>query len=241
MKDKLFQKKEPPKSGSFVFDQRVVAVFDDMVSRSVPGYQTIQLLVADLADRYAKDGTIFDLGCSTGATIKAISHRARKRHAIIGIDNSEEMVAKCRAELGKIKNCDVKIQVGDITAPDLFGASAADVVILNLTLQFVRPPLRKGIIERCYDALSKGGALILVEKTVETDPVLNSLFIDYYHSFKGEMGYTEMEIAAKREALENVLVPYRKEENNALLTDAGFTSVGTFFQWFNFAGFLAIK
>lgn len=48
-------------------------------------------------------------------------------------------------------------------------------------------------------------------------------------------------IARKREALENVLVPYQLNENLDLFRRNGFEIVETFFQWFNFAGFLCVK
>jgi tRNA (cmo5U34)-methyltransferase len=50
-----------------------------------------------------------------------------------------------------------------------------------------------------------------------------------------------LEIANKREALENVLVPLTIQENIDLLIEAGFTRVETFFQWFNFVSFVAYK
>ena len=53
--------------------------------------------------------------------------------------------------------------------------------------------------------------------------------------------YSEMEIAQKREALENVLIPYKLSENITLLRDAGFEHCEIFFKWYNFAGFIAKK
>jgi tRNA (cmo5U34)-methyltransferase len=50
-----------------------------------------------------------------------------------------------------------------------------------------------------------------------------------------------MEIVQKREALENVLIPYRLEENKQLLRDAGFTKFDTFFKWYNFSAMIALK
>ena len=35
--------------------------------------------------------------------------------------------------------------------------------------------------------------------------------------------YSEMEISQKREALENVLIPYKLSENNLLLRETGFS------------------
>jgi len=45
----------------------------------------------------------------------------------------------------------------------------------------------------------------------------------------------------KREALENVLVPYRLEENKELLHRTGFRNVDVFCKWFNFCGIIAQK
>ncbi|PZN73238.1 MAG: tRNA (cmo5U34)-methyltransferase, partial [Candidatus Methylumidiphilus alinenensis] len=58
---------------------------------------------------------------------------------------------------------------------------------------------------------------------------------------KKRQGYSESEIAHKREALENVLIPYRPEENHELLTAAGFRHVEEFFRWYNFSGLIAVK
>ena len=53
--------------------------------------------------------------------------------------------------------------------------------------------------------------------------------------------YSEMEIAQKREALENVLIPYKLSENITILRDAGFEHCEVFFKWYNFAGLIAKK
>jgi tRNA (cmo5U34)-methyltransferase len=113
--------------------------------------------------------------------------------------------------------------------------------LLNYTLQFIRPLRRKAFIHQLFDNLRPGGILILSEKKISHDPLLNRKYIDIYHQFKLDRGYSELEIAKKREALENILIPFSLEENRELLLDAGFTSVETFFQWFNFASFIAIK
>jgi len=58
---------------------------------------------------------------------------------------------------------------------------------------------------------------------------------------KRRQGYSEMEIANKREALENVLIPYRLEENQRLLVSSGFTKFQTWFRWYNFCGMIAVR
>ena len=67
------------------------------------------------------------------------------------------------------------------------------------------------------------------------------MYIDLYYGFKRRNGYSDLEIAEKRERLENVLVPYRIEDNLQLLTRNGFPVNDVVFRWYNWAGFLAVK
>jgi len=117
----------------------------------------------------------------------------------------------------------------------------ASVVILTLTLQFVRPLHRERILRTIADGLNPQGCLILVEKLTENDTTFNRLFIKYYYDYKRRKGYSELEITQKREALENVLVPYKLLENRELLLRTGFRYVDTFFKWYNFCGMVAVK
>ena len=246
--DRLFAQGKGAAAGSFEFDQRVVEVFDDMVGRSVPGYQTIQLLVSDLALAFSEGNVIYDLGCSTGTTIQSIIDRATQQDksvpSCVGIDSSAQMIEMAKDKFAvtfPMHVPAVNFMVGDFTQRDLYQAGTADAVLILLSLQFVRPILRQRIIEQAYQAIRPGGAIILVEKTIEADKILNGFFIDYYHQFKKQMGYSDLEISNKREALENVLIPYQRNENCEMLLRSGFSSVSTFFQWFNFAGFIGIK
>ena len=96
-------------------------------------------------------------------------------------------------------------------------------------------------MKQIFDGLNDNGALILVEKVTSEDTIFNRLFINHYYDFKRRNGYSEMEIANKREALENVLIPYRMEENFDLLKNAGFKQVEVFFRWYNFCAIIAVK
>jgi len=65
--------------------------------------------------------------------------------------------------------------------------------------------------------------------------------IEIYEKYKLEQGYSRYEIAQKREALENVLIPYTEQENMALAKQAGFKDIQCVFKWGNFATFVAFK
>ena len=239
-KDEVFREKYS-KPSDFKFSSKVAGVFDDMVNRSVPYYEEIQRMVAELAaDHAVKDSRIYDLGCSTGTTMIHMDQMVDESIPFIGVDDSKDMLEKCRNKLLQI---DVK-RPYDLVVADLnkeVSIENASVVVLCLTLQFVRPINRERLIKQIFNGLNSEGSLIVVEKILAEDSRFNRDFIKYYYDMKRRHNYSEMEIAQKREALENVLIPYKLSENITLMRDAGFEHVETFFKWYNFAGFIAKK
>jgi len=117
----------------------------------------------------------------------------------------------------------------------------ASVCVLMLTLMFVRPLNREKLIRSIYSGLNENGCLLLVEKVISESSLFTRLFIERYYAFKRRMGYSELEISQKREALENIQIPYRLQENRDLLLNAGFREVDVFFKWYNFTGVVAVK
>lgn len=225
----------------FRFDSRVANVFDDMVSRSVPFYDEMQRMTSQMAKDFAEPGSeIYDIGCSTGTTLLHLDPVVNPYVGFVGIDNSAEMIEKARHKLDSAKlTRSYRLVNADIHQN--LPIENASVVTMVLTLQFVRPLYRERIMERIYQGLNKNGCVILIEKLVQEDSRINRMFIDHYYDFKRQNGYSEIEISKKREALENVLVPYRFEENRELLRDAGFGTVEEFFRWYNFCGIIAVK
>ncbi len=241
-KDTLFQQIE--RTEDFVFDERVAKVFDNMVSRSVPFYNEIQRLQSDLVIEFlpAENAVICDLGCSTGTTLAHIAQHAAcpETTQFIGFDNSAAMLDKAKQKLVNIAASQLQLVCADLST--LNEIPPCHVVILNWTLQFVRPIEREYLLKHIYNALQPGGAIFLSEKILANDAQLNRLYIDHYLEFKkSQSGYTDLENQRKREALENILIPYKLEENYALLQRAGFTRMDTYFRWLNFACLLAIK
>ena len=117
----------------------------------------------------------------------------------------------------------------------------ASVVLLVLTLQFVRPLHRETLLRSVFEGLNDQGCVILVEKVLGESSTFNRQFIEHYYAMKRRNGYSELEISQKREALENMLVPYRLMENRELLMRVGFRSTDVFFKWYNFCGIIAVK
>jgi tRNA (cmo5U34)-methyltransferase len=210
-KDKVFDK---PIVKQFEFDEEVASVFDDMLDRSVPYYKQSLELTRNFALNYLEeDDKVFDLGCSTASTLISLAQQSSKNLKLIGIDNSEAMLARAQRKINAY-SLDIDLVCNDIFDVDLSGAK---IVIANYTLQFIRPLQREKLIAKIYDALDDGGIFIFSEKIIYDDKVLNKHCIDEYYDFKKTQGYSEFEISQKREALENVLIPYSEDENKKMI------------------------
>lgn len=239
-KDEIF-KDSISQPTDFKFNKAVVEVFDNMVNRSVPYYDEMQRMISEIVPDFAKPGTnIYDLGCSTGTTLINLDKVVGKDVAFVGIDNSQEMIAQCSANFeraGMTRN--YSFETSDLNAG--IKLENASVVIMCLTLQFIRPLYRDKLIKSIYEQMNGNGCLILVEKVLGEDSMFNRLFIKYYYDYKRRNHYSDLEISQKREALENVLIPYKLMENREMLLQTGFSSYEVFLKWYNFSGIIAIK
>ena len=225
----------------FDFGLETARVFDDMLDRSVPFYAEMQRMIGEIARDFAvPESNLYDLGCSTGTTLRQLDEIIQEPIHLIGIDASPEMLEKaeekCSSRPSRHPMSFVQANLeGELPIEN------ASVVIMNLTLQFVRPLYRDQLLSSIAKGTRSGGCLILVEKVLSEHSALNRLFIKNYYDFKRRNGYSDMEIAQKREALENILVPYHESENRELLIRNGFAIVEPFFRWYNFSGLIAIR
>jgi tRNA (cmo5U34)-methyltransferase len=108
-------------------------------------------------------------------------------------------------------------------------------------LQFIPKRKRQDVINKIYEGLNKGGALIVVEKVVGNNARFDEMFIELYHDFKLENGLTEKEVFAKSRSLRGVMQPNTTSENIEMLNKAGFADIDIFYKWCNFVGFIAVK
>lgn len=233
-----------PRSSDFTFDDEVAAVFDNMIARSVPLYAEQQRMIVEVVKRYWRPGgDIYDLGCATGTTLISLGRELDGPGRLIGYDSSAAMVKQARGAVAAEGLGDrIELRLGDLDRdPQALALDGAGVVLLCWTLQFVRPLQREALIRRIHESLVDGGVLVVTEKVLSNARDLDRDFIDFYYAFKESTGYSQTEIHKKRMALENVLVPYRIDENKEMFRRNGFRAVDSFFQWFNFVGFLCVK
>ncbi len=235
MKDKVFN---TPIEKKFEFDEAVASVFDDMLSRSVPFYDEVRKLVIALILTEQEEGKkVLDLGSSTAKFLLDLHSKMDVKMQLKGLDNSQAMLdradQKCQAF-----GAEIDLELADMLSYDY---TKEDIIVANYTLQFIRPMQRVELVKKLYHALSDDGLFIFSEKVVFTDKKLDKDLIDIYYAYKKEQGYSEYEIAQKREALENVLIPFTIEENIQMCKEAGFKNIDTIFQWSNFVTFVSRK
>ncbi|WP_085247928.1 carboxy-S-adenosyl-L-methionine synthase CmoA [Gilliamella mensalis] len=239
-KDKLFST-PIDKLGDWTFDEKVAEVFPDMVQRSVPGYSNIIAMIGMLAERFVQpNSTIYDLGCSLGAATLSIRRHVHQENChIIAVDNSQPMVDRCKRHIESYKaNTPVDVICDDICNLNMRNAS---MVVLNFTLQFLKPENRQHILNNIYNALKPNGILVLSEKFSFSDSTVDELLFSMHHDFKRANGYSELEISQKRNMLENVMLTDTTETHKQRLSEAGFKHIDTWFQCFNFGSIIAIK
>ncbi|EAJ6150938.1 carboxy-S-adenosyl-L-methionine synthase CmoA [Campylobacter lari] len=234
MKDEIFKK---PLEKQFEFDKSVASVFDDMVSRSVPFYTQNLKLIVELIDHFApQKAKICDLGCSTASLLLAL-YEKRKDFLLSGVDEANAMLeiakSKCQAFGARVEFYQKNL--------DDFEFFKNDVFVATYTLQFIRPPKRQELVDKIYQNLNENGIFVLSEKILYEDVKIAKKMIQIYEQYKLEQGYSKLEISSKREALENILIPYTQNENITMLKKAGFSKVESVFKWVNFETFIAFK
>jgi tRNA (cmo5U34)-methyltransferase len=207
-----------------------------MIRRSVPGYETVVPLSGLIAARHARDGSVcYDLGCSLGATAVAIARQLTVPNCrIVAVDNSHAMLDRARA-----LHAEPRIEWRCADVRDLVFTDAC-AVTMNYTLQFVPSGDRLPLLARIRRELAADGVLVVSEKVRFEDGAEHDYFDATHAAFKLANGYSELEVAQKRTALEKVMIPDRIEDHEARFRAAGFTRVRVWFRCLNWVSFLAM-
>lgn len=226
-------------SSNWKFDSSVVPIFDEHVKQSVPMYEEMHNLIADMSAWFLNDDTnVYDIGTSTGKVIKSLLDRyPNKEVRYLGIDSSLDMCKKAKETLSEYKN----VQIVNEDVSHGYEFQNASLITAILTIQFIQERYRQGLINRIYEGLNKGSGFIMVEKVIGSNARFNEIWTDLYHEMKLKNGLTEQHVFAKAKAIRGVLKPYTVDENIELLQNAGFKDIDVFFKWNNFVGFVAIK
>ncbi len=241
--DDIYQSEDG--SEPFRFNENVARVFPDMLRRSIPGYAASLEAIGSLAARYVRAGTTcYDLGCSLGAATLAMRHGIQQPCCrVVAVDSSPAMIERCReviAEDDRQNGPETQVDIAeqDIRDVDFHNAS---MVVLNYTLQFIEPADRDALLTRIYNGMNDGGLLVLSEKVQDENAHMEALLVDLHEEHKRRNRYSTLEIARKRAALENVLIPETVAAHRERLKRTGFSSAAVWLRYFNFVSIVAIR
>jgi tRNA (cmo5U34)-methyltransferase len=240
--DRLFHEKNQDSVNwvDFAFDEQVVKVFPDMISRSVPRYWEVNQQTALWAKKfYQKGSNIYDLGASLGAVSWEVAQQLLPESpSIIAIEQSSAMVEQFRRNLKENPMSNIEIWEQDVCQARLENAS---VIICNYTLQFVCPSLREKLLLRMYEALRPNGVLLLAEKIAMDSPEIEQEIQKLHQAWKQEQGYSLNEVQKKSRAIANVMPVDEISVHQERLRSIGFSSVTQWSQQYNFMALVAQK
>jgi tRNA (cmo5U34)-methyltransferase len=225
--------------GRWSFDNDVPEVFVQHIWQSVPLYEEGHAITCALSDYFCPDGSLcYELGTSTGELLGKLADHNRNKCGMrwVGIDVVPEMIAKARRHCGCKPG--VELICEDITKYPL---EPCDMIVSYYTLQFIREWARADVVRCCYEALRRGGAMVVFEKVRAPNARIQDYMVALYNDFKIRNGFTVEEVFNKAKSLRGVLEPLSSEQNIDMFKAAGFRIVTTITKFICFEGFLAIK
>jgi tRNA (cmo5U34)-methyltransferase len=213
--------------------------FDDHISRSIPGYRELVRTCVRLSRRFVQPGTtVIDVGCSTGhllASTQEDNQSARPDVNYLGID----CVPNFGDHWGRLEIVNVGFEVCD--ARSYQGFKNVSLTYSLFTIQFVRPPDKMPLLQRIYDGMVDGGALIIAEKTLADTARLQDALAFPYYDFKLEQGFSEKELLDKERSLRGLMNLWTEAELKQALRQVGFREIEPIWRNFAFIGILALK
>ena len=225
------------------FNDTVAENFDQHVSQSIPHYDDLQNYLVQLSEWFLKDDAIiYDLGCSTGATIeKILKLNISTKYKIIGIDNNQKMLDLAKKKVHKLKNDDVEIEFSNIDLTSNIEFEKSNLFYSILLFPFFSYEKRETILKKIHSSLKVGGALISVEKVRSKSSHFEDILNQLYFDFKLQQDLTEEEILLKAKSLRSSMYLFDEKTIFKSLSDCGFKEYEVFFKCFNFIGYIAIK
>ena len=235
-KDNLYNK-NIPRNHKFIFDNDVTNVFEDMVNRSVPGYEFLIENIGYIAKKFYQPNTnIYDLGSSLGACSISVAEKIQNFTGIIyAIDSSEAMIKACKKN---INNKSIKLIKSDISEIEMINSS---VIILNLTIQFISVDKRTELLKKFFNQLNKNGVIIITEKIISDKKNDDDFSKSFHDFFKLNKGYSKEEIDRKKIALKDIMKIESEKQHEDRFKEIGCDNFYKWFQCYNFVSWVLVK
>lgn len=216
----------------FSFD--TIEDFDRHISSSILGYDVLNSLLVNISSFFVSKGDcVYDIGCTSGRLISNVS----KKYGIqgIGVDvTNHNFLPESKAD------SNTKLLVQDITSEGFEFKGNPGIVFSIFTLQFLPQDSRKGLLKKVFNALAPGGVLIVAEKEISKDGIIQECFTFSNYDYKKNQ-FTEQQILSKEQDLRQLMDCLPEGGNIDLFKSAGFEHISQFFQSLNFKGWICRK
>lgn len=212
-----------------------VARYTEGPKRFVPGFEALQAMTTILlAERAPDAGRILVLGAGGGLELKAFAE-AEPGWTFDGVDPSAEMLSLAEATLGPLIQR-VRLHEGLIfEAP----AGPFDAATCLLTLHFLDTEERLRTLREIRQRLNPGAPFVAAHVSIPQGEAERTLWYARHAAFVLASGVEPDEVEKAQTAMKAHLEVLAPDEDEALLRDAGFSSVSLFYTGFTWRGWVA--
>ncbi len=216
-------------------DPAAVARYAAGPARQVPGFADLQRMSMLLLSEYAPDtADILVLGAGGGLELKAFAE-ARPDWCLLGVDPSAEMLDLASSVLGPLSSR-VRLQKGYI---DDAPSGPFDGATCLLTLHFLPAEERLRTLRAVRLRLKPGARFVVAHHSIPQGDGEAHRWLSRSAAFAASSGIEPAKATASAAAIAKHLPILSPDQDEALLSEAGFEDVALFYAGFTFRGWVA--
>ena len=215
-------------------DPEAVARYAENPPRLVPGFTALQRMTLILMEEAAPaDAQILVIGAGGGLELKVFAE-AQPDWGFTGVDPSAAMLKLAVDVMGPL-GARVDWHEGYVeTAP----AGPFDAATALLTLHFLDTAERLRTLEEIHTRLKPGAPLIVAHHSVPDQANAREIWLKRFAAFAANSGVDREKAELAGRTLNDKLPIHTPEQDEQLLSDAGFSDVSQFYAAFTFRGWI---
>lgn len=227
---------EPSEDFSAPFNNpAAVAAYADRAARLVPGLADLQRMAALLiAERAPEQANVLVIGAGGGVELNVFAQRY-SQWRFVGVDPSKEMLDLARVTLGP-HAARAELHHGYVdTAP----AGPFDAATCLLTMHFLSIDERRHTLAEIRRRLKPGAPFVMAHLSFPQAAQERETWLSRYAAFAISSGVDSADARNAATMIGSRLPMLGPDEEESLLTEAGFTYVGLFYAGLAFRGWVA--
>lgn len=215
-------------------DVQSVANYVEGPARNVPGWaDMIRMTDLLLSERAPDDSNVLVVGAGGGLELKHLA-QAHSGWRFVGVDPSREMLALASATLGPLAGR-AQLQEGYVdAAPD----GPFDAATCLLVLHFVPVDERRHLLTEVRRRLRPGAPFVVVHLSFPQSPTERAAWLGRYAAFIASSGVDLSKARAGAAAVGERLSIVSPQDDERMLTEAGFSDVQLFYAGLAFRGWV---